>query len=408
MDLFAAIRAAQFIGLALLLGGPAYWTLVWRGADFLAEPQVAQAVWHRIRAGVGVGAVLFVVAAGLDLLYVARTVIDVTDWPSLRLYLERTRHGSMTLWKLSLAPALALSFAAGRGRWRVVAAPLTGLCVLALPPTISLASHAAAQPGWLPVVSDAVHLLAAGVWGGGVLHFALLPWRALDGLRRPALVGGLVRRFSNVALGAVVALAATGLLAGFLHVYSPLQLTTTPYGRTLLVKVGLWLGVLALGALHLLVIGPTLKAGGGGAERWVARFPTLLRLEAALLAAVLAMGGDADHVAPGGNAGPGGAAHLAASAGGRSGGHGHDAHGRALGAVSGHLPGGFGPRRRRAAVAAAADAGSQHGPVHGGAAAGGTPAFFGAGAGEHGGALGGPFESAAAGRDGAGRGQRAL
>ena len=49
----------------------------------------------------------------------------------------------------------------------------------------------------------------------------------------------LVRRFSTIAITAVLILGSTGLYAILLHVPSWEALVATPYGRALLVKLGL-------------------------------------------------------------------------------------------------------------------------------------------------------------------------
>ena len=58
---------------------------------------------------------------------------------------------------------------------------------------------------------------------------------------------------------AVLAIAATGAIAAFLHVYGPEALKITPYGRTLLGKIAMFGIAVGIAGVHLLVIVPALK-----------------------------------------------------------------------------------------------------------------------------------------------------
>lgn len=80
---------------------------------------------------------------------------------------------------------------------------------------------------------DMLHLLAVAGWLGGLA--ALLV--ALH--RTPDVTDDAVRRFSRVAFGSVLVLAATGLYQSWRQVGSWSALTGTRYGQLLLVKVAL-------------------------------------------------------------------------------------------------------------------------------------------------------------------------
>ena len=125
--------------------------------------------------------------------------------------------------------------------------PLTGL------------SHAAATGRFWPLVADWTHAVAAGVWTGGLVGFVIAVFsgslRGLPPDRRAKLRERSVRRFSLLATSGVAVIAVTGLYATLLHVPSPQSLVDTPYGRVLLVKLGLLTLVLAIGACNLLLRG---------------------------------------------------------------------------------------------------------------------------------------------------------
>ena len=107
-----------------------------------------------------------------------------------------------------------------------------------------LSSHAAAveQPAGAEF-ADALHLLSAAMWAGGVLALASLHppdgWRSAQGRE-------LVERFGRVALLAFAVTALTGVLRATEQLQSLDQLWTTAYGVTLAVKAA---GVVAMAAL---------------------------------------------------------------------------------------------------------------------------------------------------------------
>ncbi|GAA2449415.1 copper resistance CopC/CopD family protein [Streptomyces lavendulocolor] len=108
----------------------------------------------------------------------------------------------------------------------VVAAGIAG--------TWALSEHASA--GLQPLVAmpvDILHLLAMAAWLGGLAALLVALYR------EPSVEGSAVRRFSRVAFGSVVVLAATGVYQSWRQVGSWSALTGTAYGRLLLLKVAL-------------------------------------------------------------------------------------------------------------------------------------------------------------------------
>jgi copper transport protein len=116
-------------------------------------------------------------------------------------------------------------------RWPPARAPLAVGAVVAL----AAAGHAAAiQPRDWGVTVEAVHLLSAGVWAGGILALALQ--RAPGGLLGE---NGrmLLDRFTPPALAAFAATVSTGLVRALQEVGSWTGLLHSSYGVVLLVKV---------------------------------------------------------------------------------------------------------------------------------------------------------------------------
>lgn len=152
---------------------------------------------------------------------------------------------------LGLLTVLAVSWAAGGpgvGRWWA-ATGCGGLLLATLVPE----SHAAAD-GPLSMLAVWLHLVAAAFWVGGLLAFPLLligPLRALGLDERADLRRRTVRRFSRVATVAVAAILLTGLYSTLQYVSGPLALVGTPYGRALVMKLGMTALLLAAGGINL-------------------------------------------------------------------------------------------------------------------------------------------------------------
>jgi copper transport protein len=142
---------------------------------------------------------------------------------------------------------------------------------------LSLSSHGAAVAGVRPaaVFSDYLHLLAAGFWVGGLFHFALgLPMlmRSLAAEERRSVLAALAPRFSTLATLSVGTLIITGIYSGWAQV-TVISAVATPYGFTLLAKLGLVAPLLLLGAFNLLWVRPRL-AKEERAGRRLRRFVT--------------------------------------------------------------------------------------------------------------------------------------
>ncbi len=139
------------------------------------------------------------------------------------------------------------------------------------------------------VSTDAIHLLAAGTWLGGLPLLALLlGWarRTSDPAAEEIAVTA-VRRFSVLAVVSVTLLVSSGFASAWALVGSIPGLVGTPYGRLLLLKIALLLPLLGLGAANLWREKPRLAEAGGAAGR---RQEALRRLRRNVLAEA-ALGG---------------------------------------------------------------------------------------------------------------------
>jgi copper transport protein len=149
---------------------------------------------------------------------------------------------------------------------------LAALCALAALVLPSLGGHAwTASPEWLAVASDALHVLAAAAWVGG-LGVLVLTW---DGSRDRAAA------FSRMAIVAAPLTIATGLLNTWLQERSLSAVTDTTHGWLVLAKL--------LGALAMVAFGWVHRRQIADAARWTARRVVSYRVEAVVGVAVIAV-----------------------------------------------------------------------------------------------------------------------
>ena len=281
-------RGLALIGLALLLA-IAPLTLGVLVPAVRAVPDLADGLTQRLRRYAIVALVLALLGSLLAVLAQAVAVAPDLALPQAAwATLTGTRYGEVWLWRM--LGLLIVAVAVVAGLWGPERASHAALWVAALvgcvvPLTFSLLSHAAAQPVGAPaaIVADALHLLAAAIWGGGVVLLAVVLLPALrpfaDGSWRDVL-RVVIPRFSALGLAAWGVLWLSGLYAAWLQVGSLPALVETPYGRTLLLKGALLLPILALAARHF-------WQGQDPARVWLPRFTATLALEAVLIVTVL-------------------------------------------------------------------------------------------------------------------------
>lgn len=156
---------------------------------------------------------------------------------------------------------LILSVLIGRNALpgRSVIALRVGLSAVLLA-SLALTGHARSEEGGIGVVhviADGLHLLAAGLWLGGLFGLSLLLMLTCSGREEEVAIVAL-RRFSGSGFLAVALLIVTGAVNTALLVGSPEALISTAYGRLLLCKLGLFSAMLALAAANRFNLVPRL------------------------------------------------------------------------------------------------------------------------------------------------------
>jgi copper transport protein len=175
----------------------------------------------------------------------------------------------------------------GRAR-RVAVAIVAGGTLAAMVGDVTSSHAAASTAKWLQGSIQAVHFAAAAVWIGG-LGALLLATRRLrgDDLART------VRRYSTVAGISLAIVVATGVTRAVNEVGGWARLYDTGFGRLVLLKSALLLGLAGLGAVNRFRHVPTMPGSLGGLRR-------VGTAELGIAAVVLVATGLLVNVAPGG------------------------------------------------------------------------------------------------------------
>jgi copper resistance protein D len=149
-------------------------------------------------------------------------------------------------------------------------------------------SHAFAMAHGLSalLLSQALHLLAAGAWLGGLVPLLVVVRQA------PLAIAALAaRRFSALGLASVATLAVTAIFQGWLLSGGVAGLVRTAYGAVLLVKALLFLVLVVIAAFNRLRLTPRLEAVHGEQGRHAIirniRAETIIGLGVVLAASVL-------------------------------------------------------------------------------------------------------------------------
>lgn len=168
-----------------------------------------------------------------------------------RVALFETSFGPSWIARLSLAAAAVV---AALLNWpKAVALAAAGLLICE-----GWDGHAAAH-GLFGELTQALHVLCAGVWIGGLFPFAAIVRSAWRGEKEAEALAA-VWRFSHVAMAAVAFLLVTGLINVYL--LEPGLILTGVYARVLAIKVSLFAAMLALATYNRFRLLPQMHGAG--------------------------------------------------------------------------------------------------------------------------------------------------
>ncbi|UQX87658.1 copper resistance protein CopC/CopD [Jatrophihabitans telluris] len=265
----AVVHWLSFAGVGLVGGCWLVFSIWPSGQRQLAVRRAVWAGWIAAVAG-AVGEFLLQgpYAAGTGLATIGRTEL-----------LDATLHvnsGQLLSLRLVLIGVLGLVLTAlftddlrRRPSWGPEAAAMVGVGIVV---TYAATGHSqSANPRWLAVLVDSLHLSAMIVWLGGLAILVVAAFarsrpapadpdayadadadddadaEADDADADAAELAAGLPIFSRVALGAVVTLAVTGTVQAWREVGTVDAITTTMYGRLVVAKVALFIGLVVLG-----------------------------------------------------------------------------------------------------------------------------------------------------------------
>ena len=238
--------------------------------------------------------------SAIALALLAAAMAGAPPWPIDREAIGMLLTGSATgaAWEARMVALVVASIVALIAAGRAVPLGTVALAAGIALATLAWTGHGAMDEnatGWVHLVADILHLLAAGAWVGALLGLTLLVTRApsrVDAthlrLTHRALHGfGLV---GTIVVGTIV---VTGLVNGWLLVGTGnlLSLPNTRYGQLLLAKLALFGTMLGLASLNRFRLTPAFERSIAGADHRGAlgMLRRSLAVEAACAVTILAL-----------------------------------------------------------------------------------------------------------------------
>jgi putative copper export protein len=248
---YVLVRWAHFMGLLVVIGAAAfYWLVLGRAMNAGLAAPVAQDSAARAR-GVAIGGAMLLALAMIGRLLaqwaaLRANAVDPSAMPLGRVLRDSSWGHAWMLEALALAVGIiGLQLARRAGSPRV-GWGIAGIASIVLAVVPALSGHAAVPETAIPLIADVGHVLSAGSWMGALLVLLVAGLPAARLAPEPArAMTPLVNAFSSCALASAAVLVFTGIVATWRNVESLSALFTSPYGRILLLK----LGVLAVAAL---------------------------------------------------------------------------------------------------------------------------------------------------------------
>jgi copper transport protein len=298
--LYGLARWALFGGILILVGAFAFIPLVWLRSPASADLDdgVQQRFMGRWRFLVVAAWWLTVLATILGFILQGAVAADVSVLkamtPSVPGELLETRYGMVAAFRLGILMTLGGMWTIGarakatRTSWPLRQSSTVGAAAVAGPfpmwlaavatlllaflvATPGLSGHAGAtDPVWLNVLTDALHVGAAGLWVGGLVTLIFCAYNSVSqepATRRVQILGPVVSRFSDVALVAVAVLVVTGAYRTWVEVEALRAFVEAPYGWVLLAKLAIFVPLLGLGAVNNRILKPRIdKMISSGAD----------------------------------------------------------------------------------------------------------------------------------------------
>ena len=261
-------RAVHFAATAMVVGSSVFGTLIARpvlrldpAAAVVLRVHLTRLPWFGLAMAVISGATwLMLQAASMSGLPLDEALTaDV-----LSTVATETQFGEVTVLRACIAVCLAACLV-----WdRAATAPWLGLAAsLAFAAALAWTGHAASTfgpIGYLHLAADALHVLAAAAWIGGLVPLTLF-LATVHSNGSPSLARDVVARFSTLGIISVATLILTGVTNTLILVGSLRGLIATEYGQLLLIKLAVFAFMLGLAGVNRLSLTPRLGKSGNSA-----------------------------------------------------------------------------------------------------------------------------------------------
>jgi putative copper export protein/mono/diheme cytochrome c family protein len=164
---------------------------------------------------------------------------------------------------------------------------------------LAWAGHGAAGP-LLQSLGDAAHLVAAGGWLGGLVPFVMVlaQTRRSPTGAHATLAADVTARFSVPGIVMVAILIVSGTLNTWYLVGDVPRLVGTDYGRLLLIKIALFVAMVAIAAVNRFALMPRLQRANAPVEMTLRALERNGAIEIALGLAIVAIVGALGTMAP--------------------------------------------------------------------------------------------------------------
>lgn len=290
-NLFSALAHWAALAALTLLLGMIFWVTLVQPWQPRLSTDLAAEIARQMRRVARWGFVLFLLGtlgeiAG-QLVLLEGTLAGLTSGPLWRSVLLQSRYGGFLLARIgfALVGLGVLLLFEGVGDRVIIESRARNLALgvfgLGLALVFEYSGHGGAAPVWWGSLVDYLHLLANGIWLGGLFTLAIVIVPALlraDATQRRSYLARSIPAFSVPALVAVAFLIVTGPLNGAVRLSSLQQVWTTPYGLVLIAKSLLFLSMVAISYHHAFRLRPHLApepSAGATASHAVAGLPVV-------------------------------------------------------------------------------------------------------------------------------------
>jgi putative copper resistance protein D len=267
------VRAIHFAATAITTGALVFRTVVAKPA-LASEQAVARLIRTQTLIVAWIGLAIAVASGMVWLLFQAASMSGLPFGEAmtssvLLTVLNQTQFGRVSEIRIVLTIILAACLACDRVPLADRFAPAAAL---GLTGAIAWTGHAGStlgQTGNLHLTADALHLVAAASWIGGLVPLVIL----LAAARRHQAIawGSFVRdatmRFSTLGIVSVATLLATGVVNAWILVGSFRALLITEYGQLLMLKIVVFAAMLVFAAVNRFCLTPRLALSSGNAPR---------------------------------------------------------------------------------------------------------------------------------------------